>query len=115
MTEHDPIAGEIILCIPALRRFARTFNHRAIDSDDLVQETLLKALPHIEKFHLGTNLRAWFFTIMRNSFCSRARLAKRESPGFSADCCDLATAAPANKEWHIRGHEDAISRLRRMK
>ena len=47
-------------------------------ADDLVQETLLKAWSHIDSFQVGTNLRAWLFTILRNLFHSEYRKRRRE-------------------------------------
>ena len=47
-------------------------------ADDLVQETLLKAWQHIDKFEDGTNLRAWMFTILRNTYFSEMRKKRRE-------------------------------------
>ena len=47
-------------------------------ADDLVQETLLKAWDHLESFQEGTNLRAWLFTILRNTYFSECRRRRRE-------------------------------------
>jgi RNA polymerase sigma-70 factor (ECF subfamily) len=47
-------------------------------ADDLVQDTIVKAWTNIEKFEPGTNLRAWLFTILRNTFFSLKRKRKRE-------------------------------------
>lgn len=49
------------------------------DAKDLVQETLLKALTHREKFKSGTNLKAWLYTIMRNSFINHYNKVTRRS------------------------------------
>ena len=53
-------------------------NHAA--ADDLVQDTIVKAWSNFEKFTLGTDLRAWLFTILRNTFFSSRRKVKREVP-----------------------------------
>lgn len=110
---NERIQAEIVDCMPALRAFARTFHISASDADDLVQETLLKALANLDKFQEGTNLKSWMFTIMRNTFCTRARLAKREAPGRDEDCGVLAGSTPAKQEWHLRGLEleQALARL----
>ena len=47
-------------------------------ADDLVQDTLLRALSHIDRFERGTNLNAWLFTILRNLFHSEYRKRRRE-------------------------------------
>lgn len=89
MTSGSSVAGsrraavadpreEIIQHLPSLRIFALSLSRNPSVADDLVQETLLKAW---SKFHLyteGTNLRAWLFTILRNSFHSLNRKRSRE-------------------------------------
>jgi RNA polymerase sigma factor (sigma-70 family) len=95
---------QIVLQIPALRSFARTLSRAPSDADDLVQESLLKALANKSHFHEGTRLKSWLFTIMRNSFCSQYRLGKREVLG-SLECVSSKGSVPADQEWHIRGRE----------
>ena len=110
---EDRLRSEIVVLIPALRAFAHTFHRNNSDADDLVQETLLKALANLDKFQPGTNLKSWMFTIMRNTFCSRAKLAKREAPGRDDDCGASAGSVPPKQEWHLRGLEleEAMLRL----
>jgi RNA polymerase sigma-70 factor (ECF subfamily) len=60
--------------IPALRTFARSLTGESSLADDLVQETLLKALSAWHQFD-GRNLRAWLFRILRNTYISHQRLA----------------------------------------
>lgn len=64
--------------LPQLRAFARTLARDAAQADDLVQETLLKAWSNRHRFEPGTNLRAWLFTILRNTFYSHHRKRRRE-------------------------------------
>ena len=54
--------------VPFLRRAVRRWHGVGADADDLVQETLLRALANSHQWEPGTNLRAWLFTIMRNQF-----------------------------------------------
>lgn len=68
----------IIEHLPALRAFALSLSRDASLADDLVQETLLKAWTKYHLFTPGTNLRAWLFTILRNSLHSLRRKRKRE-------------------------------------
>lgn len=104
--------SEIVELIPALRAFARTFYRDVNDADDLVQETLTKGLSHLHQFEAGTSMKSWLFTIMRNTFYTRIKMAKREAPG-SADCVSARPVVNATQEWSARGLEihNAIQRL----
>ena len=64
--------------IPTLRAFAFSLCGNFERADDLVQETLLKAWQHLEKFQEGTNLRAWLFAILRNTYFTELRKKRRE-------------------------------------
>lgn len=69
----------ISAAMPNLRAFAISLCRDVSRADDLVQETLLKAWSHRDSFEEGTNLRAWLFTILRNTFFSECRKLSRES------------------------------------
>jgi RNA polymerase sigma-70 factor (ECF subfamily) len=69
---------ELISYVPKLRAFARSLARNPAQADDLVQDTLVKALANVEKFEPGTNLSAWLLTILRNQFYSQFRKARRE-------------------------------------
>lgn len=63
---------------PSLRPAAYQLTRNPDDAQDLVQETLLKAFTHRERFVAGTNLKAWLYTIMRNTFINHYnKVAKR--------------------------------------
>ena len=64
--------------LPALRAFAISLTRNMASADDLVQDTIVKAWTNFDKFTLGTNLRAWLFTILRNTFYSDKRKHRRE-------------------------------------
>ena len=64
--------------LPSLRAFALTLTRNGAQADDLVQDTIVKAWTNIDKFDPATNLRAWLFTILRNTFYSTLRKRKRE-------------------------------------
>jgi RNA polymerase sigma-70 factor (ECF subfamily) len=64
--------------IPKLRAFARSLTRDATSADDLVQETILKAWSNIDRFDPATNLDAWLFTILRNTYYSSLRKTRRE-------------------------------------
>jgi RNA polymerase sigma-70 factor (ECF subfamily) len=64
--------------LPHLRAFALHLTHDPVRSDDLVQSTVLRAWANRDHFQHGTNLEAWLFTILRNSFYSEHRKYRRE-------------------------------------
>ena len=61
-----------------LLAFTKRFTRNQEESNDLVQETLLKALLYRDKFREDTNLKGWLFTIMRNTFINTYRKYQRE-------------------------------------
>lgn len=112
MPAAGDITAELLGLIPALRVYARNLMRGSDEADDLVQETLTKALANVEKFRPGTNLRAWLFTIMRNTFLTRATRSARERVG-SADCVSGSVIAFPRHDTQIAGNRvlQAIARL----
>lgn len=76
--ESALLEGEIIKLMPSLHAFSRTLTRNPTDADDLLQEGLLKALVNIHQFTPGTNLKAWMFTIVRNTFYTNYKKKRRE-------------------------------------
>src|SRR6478752_9087037 len=64
--------------IPRLRRYARALTRSADRADDLVQETLLRAISKSHLWQIGTDIRAWLFTIMHNHYVNMVRRAIRD-------------------------------------
>ncbi len=96
----DRLQNELISTIPALRAFARSLTYRTADADDLVQETLARALANIHQFTPGTSLRAWLFTILRNCHYTRAKRQQREQ--LEADPHELRPVwAEPGQEWSV--------------
>ena len=71
---HNLIEREI----PRLRRYARALTRSVDRADDLVQETLLRAVAKAHLWQAGTDIRAWLFTIMHNQSVNMVRRASRE-------------------------------------
>ncbi len=63
--------------IPFLRRAVRRWHREQADADDLVQDTLVRALANAHLYEPGSDLRAWLFTIMRNQFLAGVAKANR--------------------------------------
>ena len=89
---------EVIAQIPALRVFARSLCRDRVEADDLVQETLLRAIENIHRFRPGTNLRAWLFTILRNSWYTGAAKRRREIADEEGHYA-ARLIAEASQEW----------------
>jgi RNA polymerase sigma-70 factor (ECF subfamily) len=72
------VRERIVELLPNLRAFARTLVPDSTMADDLVQETVVKAFANLDRFQAGTNLQAWLFTILRNSFYTEIRRRRGE-------------------------------------
>ncbi len=68
----------IVDFLPALRAFSMSLTRNRSAADDLVQDTVVKAWSNIDKFAEGSNLQAWLFTILRNTYYSSLRKHRRE-------------------------------------
>ncbi len=77
-SEECELRRAILSAIPSLRAFAISLIGHAEGADDLVQETVLRALANLHRFEPGTNMRAWLFTILRNQFYTAFRKRSRE-------------------------------------
>lgn len=65
---QNPKIDNLTQQIPALQEFALKFTNDLDSAKDLVQDTMLKAIRFYARYEDGTNIRAWLFTIMRNTF-----------------------------------------------
>jgi RNA polymerase sigma-70 factor, ECF subfamily len=77
-TVEPEMRDALLAAVPSLRAFAISLTNNVDRADDLVQDTLLRAIAHIGRFERGTNLNAWLFTILRNLFHSEYRKRRRE-------------------------------------
>jgi RNA polymerase sigma-70 factor (ECF subfamily) len=103
---------DIVALIPALRAFAWSLSHNGSDADDLVQDTLIKAWSNREKYQIGTNLRAWLFTILRNTYYTNVVRRRREVRDEDGVYAATLTSA-ANQDWSVEvgALEVALKRL----
>lgn len=103
---------ELVSLMPRLQRYAQTLTRNPVDADDLAQETLLRAVAKIESYTPGTKLRAWLFTIMRNTFFTSVKKRRREQPG-AEECVSCRVIMPARQEMCVFGIQllEAINQL----
>jgi RNA polymerase sigma-70 factor, ECF subfamily len=76
--KHKEFEREALPHMDLLYNFALRMTNNAADADDLVQETYLKAYRFWESFEQGTNMKAWLFRILKNSYINRYRKEKKE-------------------------------------
>lgn len=113
MSAQAPVwRQDVVALIPALRAFAWSLSHNSADADDLVQDTLIKAWTHREKFEPGTNLRAWLFTILRNTYYTNAVRRRREIADENGKHAASLSAGPT-QDWSVamRALQSALQQL----
>ena len=96
-TVNKPLKDALLPMIPNLRAFAFSLCANRDRADDLVQETLLKAWTHMDSFQEGTNLLAWLFTILRNTYLSEMRKRRREVQDSDGKKAERLSVAPAQQ------------------
>jgi RNA polymerase sigma-70 factor, ECF subfamily len=99
LSDHD-FKAELLRTVPSLRGFAVSLVGSVDRSNDLLQETLMKAWAHRDSFQKGTNIKAWLYTILRNEFYSslrKGRLEVEDADGILA----ANMASLPNQESHL--------------
>lgn len=91
----------VLVHLDTLYRSALRLTHNRAEAEDVVQETCLRAFRSFHRFNPGTNVRAWLFTILRNTFLNRLRQSGRESLEGDAttweSAAESATLPPARE------------------
>jgi RNA polymerase sigma-70 factor (ECF subfamily) len=93
-TEQFSVRRQVAALLPDLRAFARFLLRDPTAADDLVQDTLVRALAAASQFIVGTNLKAWLFTIQRNTFYEQMRRRRTETAYLEAQHLGEEAAAP---------------------
>ena len=98
--------------IPRLRAFAISLTRDVTQADDLVQDTILKAWSNMDKFDPGSNLDAWLFTILRNTFYSGLRKTRREVQDSDGAFAATLSERPAHdSRLALKDFQRAFDRL----
>ncbi|RYG75686.1 sigma-70 family RNA polymerase sigma factor, partial [bacterium] len=92
--------------LPELRRRALRLTRNASAADDLVQDTVVRALAFSDSFEQGTNLRGWIHQVLFSVFVSGYRKRTRERKALSRLACDPVAWTPS--------HEPAPDQLREL-
>ena len=78
MADPARFEDDVVSLLPQLYSAALRMTRNPADAEDLLQETLLRAYRGYGTFRAGTNLRAWLYRILTNSFINRYRRQSRQ-------------------------------------
>ena len=98
--------------LPRLRRYARSLLHDRVHADDLVQDTMMRALEKAHLYQHDTNLRGWLVTIMHNEHVNATRRRARGPVYVSDDAIsELGRAETQEAPVELREIRRAVDRL----
>jgi RNA polymerase sigma-70 factor (ECF subfamily) len=106
------LGREALAYVDTLHNLARYLTGNEADAEDLVQETYARALKSAGQFTPGTNLKAWLFRILRNTFISQYRRQRHNPTVGGLDTVDPSAQGSAQEEW-LQGDID-LDRLRNV-
>lgn len=101
---------DLIEHLPRLRRYARALTGEMTRADDLVQDTLERALIKIDLWQPGSDLRAWLFTLMHNLFVNQIR-SHRPPDSALEDALDIPVSGGQMEALGARDIHAALARL----
>jgi RNA polymerase sigma-70 factor (ECF subfamily) len=119
----DPSARfvrDVLPLVDQLYRAARRYTRSTADAEDLVQETMVKAYAGFHTFTVGTNIRAWLFRILTNTWITSYRTAQRRPDEvLAADVTDMRPSASQNQSAELAvleamGDEDVRDALQAL-
>jgi RNA polymerase sigma-70 factor, ECF subfamily len=112
MPMDESVRKAVLGAVPSLRAFAISLCGNVDRADDLVQETMLRALANIDSFEPGTNMSAWLFTILRNHFRSEYRKRRREVEDADGHYADSLKSQPEQHgKIELREFREALAQL----
>lgn len=90
VADPDAFSAEVLTFVDALYATALRLTRNRADAEDLVQDTMVKAFRFSQRFEAGTNLKAWLYTILHNTWRNRQRDAARDTVEVDSDRVDEA-------------------------
>ncbi len=102
--------AQVVAFIPRLRRYARALVGERAAADDLVQDTLERALAKFHLWRRGSDLRAWLFTIMHNVHVNQVR-GRREMTSLDGEALEQPVRATQDVALEARDLERALHQL----
>jgi RNA polymerase sigma-70 factor (ECF subfamily) len=108
----NSVATGALAYVDALHNLARYLTGNEADADDLVQETYVRALRAQHQFTPGSNLKAWLFRILRNTFVSLYRRQRHDPTVGGLDTVEVGTPDAGSEAWLLGDVE--LERLRKV-
>lgn len=90
----DAFAAEAMALLEPLYATALRLTRNRSDAEDLVQDTFVKAFRFADRFTPGTNLKAWLYTILHNTWRNRRRDAARDTVDVDSEVVEAAASLP---------------------
>jgi len=101
---------DLVEHLPRLRRYARALTRDLNQADDLVQDTLERALVKLDLWRPGSDLRAWLFTLMHNLFVSQVRAGRVQETELD-EARDVPVGGGQMEAMAVRDIHAALGRL----
>ena len=92
--DAEAFAAEALVYLEPLYATALRLARNRADAEDLVQDTYVKAIRFADRFERGTNLKAWLYTILHNTWRNRRRDASRDTVDVDSERVEAAAAQP---------------------
>lgn len=116
--ENSSLNREISNHCSCLESFAMRFTKDLDDAQDLVQDTVVKAIRYHHLYKQGTNFKAWLYTIMRNTFINDYRRGRRRNALIETSedltSCQLQSSASSNQGTNKLVMEDINKALEHL-
>lgn len=96
----DPFRDEVVALIPPLRGYAIALTRSSAEADDLVQDALVRAWQFRDGFKAGSNLKAWLYKILRNTFYTQSVRRRRTVQDVDGRLAAQLVSSP-DQEWRL--------------